>query len=420
MEISALRAGGTTERTALEAVTPLLEVLCEVTGMRFAAVARLTGATWTVYAAQDGMNLGSSARGELGLSAAFFAGAEGTRTPVAIERVSIDPRCASRGESVYPIESYASVPIVLASGLYFGNLCALDPEPSQLSERRLLFLCERFATLIAAQLDGQSRQDREAMALLDERAASDLREQFIAILGHDLRSPLQAIYSSSDLLSRKLTDLADQAVAARIKAGADRMSALISDVLDFARGHLGGGIELELSHDCNIATGLAAVVQELRDADPNCHIIADINVDRSVRCDLGRIQQVAANLLGNAVVHGLPHGPVELCARTDDDDLVLEVWNAGRPIPAESIDKIFEPFWRHSSSSNRNGLGLGLHICSQIVRAHGGRIFVTSTEADGTRFTARLPLADRPAARPAYAFDGLKSQSNPRQAVNAA
>jgi signal transduction histidine kinase len=420
MEISALRAGGTMERTALEAVTPLLEVLCEVTGMRFAAVARLTGATWTVYAAQDGMNLGSSARGELGLSAAFFAGAEGTRTPVAIERVSIDPRCASRGESVYPIESYASVPIVLASGLYFGNLCALDPEPSQLSERRLLFLCERFATLIAAQLDGQSRQDREAMALLDERAASDLREQFIAILGHDLRSPLQAIYSSSDRLTRKLTDLADRAVAARIKAGADRMSALISEVLDFARGHLGGGIDLELSHDCNIATGLAAVVQELRDADPNCHIIADINVDRSVRCDLGRIQQVAANLLGNAVAHGLPHGPVELCARTDDDDLVLEVWNAGRPIPAESIDKIFEPFWRHSSSSNRNGLGLGLHICSQIVRAHGGRIFVTSTAADGTRFTARLPLADRPAARPAYAFNGLKSQSNPRQAVNAA
>jgi len=71
---------------------------------------------------------------------------------------------------------------------------------------------------------------------------------------------------------------------------------------------------------------------------------------------------------------------------------VLEVWNAGEPISAQSIEKIFEPFWRHSVSASRNGLGLGLHICSQIVRAHAGRISVTSTREGGTQFTARLPL----------------------------
>jgi signal transduction histidine kinase len=71
---------------------------------------------------------------------------------------------------------------------------------------------------------------------------------------------------------------------------------------------------------------------------------------------------------------------------------VLEVWNAGEPIPPESLGKIFEPFWRHSVSASRNGLGLGLHICSQIVRAHAGRISVTSTRENGTQFTARLPL----------------------------
>ncbi len=413
------------EFTALDTVKPLLEVLCEVTGMRFAAVARVTGATWTVFASTDEIDWGISAGGEhasaaIVAGAAMVAGAAGTRTPIAIERVSADPRCGSRGGPVYPIESYVSVPIVLESGLYFGNLCAMDAEPAKLAERRMLFICERFATLIAAQLDGRSRQDLEATALLHERATSDLREQFIAILGHDLRSPLQAIYISSDRLARKLTDQGDQAAAARIKAGAHRMSALISDVLDFARGRLGGGIELEFSEDCNIAAGLSAVVQELRDADPNCNIVADICVGRSVRCDLGRIQQVAANLLGNAVAHGLPHGPIKLCARTDDEDLVLEVWNAGTPIPAKSIDKIFEPFWRHSSSSNRNGLGLGLHICSQIVRAHGGRIFVTSTEAEGTRFTARLPLAEMPADRPTYAFEGHLPPSSQRQAFNLA
>jgi signal transduction histidine kinase len=170
------------------------------------------------------------------------------------------------------------------------------------------------------------------------------------------------------------------------------MSSLIDDVLDFARGRLGGGIEVELTEVENINSGLEAVVQELRDAQPACEIISAISVNRPVRCDLGRIQQIASNLLGNALTHGHPGSPIKISARSDENDLVLEVWNAGAPIPAESLSKIFEPFWRHSVSRSRNGLGLGLHICSQIVRAHQGRISVTSTQEHGTQFTARLPL----------------------------
>jgi signal transduction histidine kinase len=138
------------------------------------------------------------------------------------------------------------------------------------------------------------------------------------------------------------------------------------------------------------------VVQELQDARPECRIISRIGVCRSVRCDLGRLQQVASNLLGNALTHGRPHGPVKITARADQNYLVLEVWNAGEPIPPESIGMMFEPFWRHSVSASRNGLGLGLHICSQIVRAHKGRISVTSTRESGTTFTARLPLGPPP------------------------
>jgi signal transduction histidine kinase len=102
---------------------------------------------------------------------------------------------------------------------------------------------------------------------------------------------------------------------------------------------------------------------------------------------------VASNLLGNALTHGKPGSPVKIIARTDAHDLVLEVRNAGVPIPPESIGKIFEPLWRNSVSPNRNGLGLGLHICSQIVQAHQGQIAVTSTAEHGTQFTVRLPLS---------------------------
>jgi signal transduction histidine kinase len=176
------------------------------------------------------------------------------------------------------------------------------------------------------------------------------------------------------------------------------MSALIDDVLDLARGRLGGGIRVELTEVHNVNTGLTMVVQELRDARPECNIVSSIGVDRSVRCDLGRLQQVASNLLANALTHGRPHAPVKFSAHADDRDLVLQVWNAGDPIPPECINKIFEPFWRHSASGSRNGLGLGLHICSQIVRAHEGQISVTSTAAHGTLFTARLPLGTFPIA----------------------
>jgi signal transduction histidine kinase len=239
-------------------------------------------------------------------------------------------------------------------------------------------------------------KEQEQTALLDERAASELREQFIAILGHDLRNPLQAAYASSDMLERKLTDPVLAGIAARIKTNVRRMSSLIDDVLDFARGRLGGGIDLELTEVENINTGLTTVIQELQDAQPDSKIISSIGVNRPVRCDLGRLQQVASNLLANALTHGLPHSPIRITARADESDLVLEVWNAGEPIPAESLDKIFQPFWRHSVSAGRHGLGLGLHICSQIVHAHNGRMSVTSTAENGTRFTAHLPLGSLP------------------------
>ena len=97
-----------------------------------------------------------------------------------------------------------------------------------------------------------------------------------------------------------------------------------------------------------------------------------ISVNRSVRCDLGRLQQVASNLLANALTHGLPHSPVKISARADEHDLVLEVWNAGEPIPPESLGKIFEPFWRHSVSAEPKWPGTGsAHLLPNRSRPSG-------------------------------------------------
>lgn len=228
--------------------------------------------------------------------------------------------------------------------------------------------------------------------LMVEREQSELREQFIAILGHDLRNPLQGIFATGELLERKLRDPALIALAARIKTSGRRMSALIDDVLDFARGKLGGGLGVQIREITDMQTALRSVVRELQDAQPDRAILSDIRITGIVRCDVGRVQQVASNLIGNALTHGALTSPIKFSARCEDDEFILEVWNNGEPIPPESIEKIFEPFWRHSTASHRQGLGLGLHICSQIVRAHGGALSVTSTAENGTQFTARLPM----------------------------
>ena len=229
-----------------------------------------------------------------------------------------------------------SVPIVLASGRYFGNLCAIDPAPAKVADPKILRVFTRFAALIAMQLDSETARQEDRSALRGAHADSELRDQFIAILGHDLRNPLQAVYSAGALLEKKVTDPTLKGVAARIKVSVKRMSSLISDVLDFARARLGDGMGVRVEEVEDIDAGLNAVVREFQDGQPDRQIVANISVTRKVRCDLGRVQQVASNLIGNALKHGAPEGPVKVSAQAEESDLVLNVWNAGDPDSARS------------------------------------------------------------------------------------
>jgi signal transduction histidine kinase len=390
-EIRKAMAAAIATLARVDSIPILLRLATEITGVRVAILARVADDVWTVCASHENSSPAASTGGGLPIGQPLRLEIDPVCRIIAIPSGSGDEAVVALTDS--PIECSIAMPIVLSNDRCFGLLCAIDPAPPGLPEPRTVSKMTHLSSLIAQQLDQLEMRDREQSAILDERAMGQLREQFIAILGHDLRTPLHAISMSSEMLTRRLTDAWGSAIACRIKENARRMSCLIEDVLDFARARLGGGIEIEMAEVENINQGLATVVQELRDAQPDCQIISSISVNRSVRCDLGRIQQVACNLLGNALTHGLAHSPVKITARADEHDLVLEVWNAGEPIPPESIDKIFEPFWRHSTSETRNGLGLGLHICSHIVRAHEGNISVTSTRETGTLFTARLPLS---------------------------
>jgi signal transduction histidine kinase len=377
----------------LGAVPTLLEVLSETTGMGFTAVARVTEKTWTLCAVKDDINFGLRPGGQLDLESTLCIEAKRSRSAIVIDHASQDSRyCDHHTPKFYKIESYVSVPIVFSDGRYFGNLCAIDPRPAKVMDPKVIGMFQRFAALIAQQLEDELKHEQSVTALRDERASNELREQFIAILGHDLRNPLQAVSMTSAIMEKSASDPAIQAMAARISTNVRRMSALINDILDFAQGKLGGGIVVNIDDGAEVNLALTEVVKELQDGQPDREVILDIRATRTVRCDIARLQQVTSNLVANALTHGDPQRCVKVSAFTTDEEFVLSVSNDGEPIPAEVLPKIFEPFWRQAIGRHRQGLGLGLSICSQIVRAHNGTLSVSSDREQGTTFTVRWPL----------------------------
>jgi sigma-B regulation protein RsbU (phosphoserine phosphatase) len=230
-------------------------------------------------------------------------------------------------------------------------------------------------------------------SLRSERETAELREQFIAVLGHDLRNPLAAISAGARILQRSgaLQGQKELRVVDMINGTVSRMSDLIDNILDFARGRLGGGIKLSRDTNRPLEPVLEQVVDELRTALPGRVIKTDLSITEPVNCDRMRIGQLVSNLIGNALTHGAADQPVRVGARTEGGLFELWVANQGDPIPEPAMDKLFEPFFRGNVRDSRQGLGLGLHIASQIAQAHGGRIAVTSTPEE-TRFIFTMPL----------------------------
>jgi sigma-B regulation protein RsbU (phosphoserine phosphatase) len=169
------------------------------------------------------------------------------------------------------------------------------------------------------------------------------------------------------------------------------MAGLIDNVLDFARGRLGGGITLDRNARAPLEPVLHQVIDEIRLSSPGRQITEEYAIDIPVDCDRARIGQLVSNLVGNAVTHGASNQPIYVHASTENGLFKLSVCNAGDPIPEEAMTRLFEPFFRGQVRVSRQGLGLGLHIASQIAKAHDGALTVSST-AKETCFSFVMPL----------------------------
>ncbi len=245
----------------------------------------------------------------------------------------------------------------------------------------------------------EARVRAETMASAEHETAM-LREQFIAVLGHDLRNPLAALAAGIRMLNQResLTDRG-RIVTKEMAASVGRAVSLIDNVLDFARGRLGGGLTLNRDSNEPLTPVLEQVVAEVRAIAPEREIVSDFAIDEPLYCDRAKIGQLAANLVSNAVTHGAPGIPIEVEARTEGSQFVLSVANGGVPIPPPARARLFQPFFRGTAGRSPLGLGLGLFIVNEIAKAHGGSMSVSSTDEE-TRFTFSMPLVAAAPSRP--------------------
>jgi len=375
---------------SVDAVASILEVVCRTTGMGFAAVARVTDDKWVACAVRDEIQFGLEPGGELTLETTICHEIRQNQRGVVIDHVSEDETWASHHTpAMYGFQSYISMPIKLKSGEFFGTLCAIDPKPAHLNTPETVNMFKLFADLIAFHLDAIKDVAVSEFNLREEQKTAQLREEFIAILGHDLRNPVGAVLNVAQLLLRMPLDERMKRLANILQDSSYRMKGLIENLLDFARGRLGEGIQLNRSEEPLDAI-LKQVIDELAIIWPDREIQTTINFTAPVSGDGKRIAQLLSNLLGNALTHGSQNTPVIVEVNNIDDELVLCVINHGSPIPQKVMERLFQPFSRDEVKPNQQGLGLGLYIASQIANAHGGSLEVVSNNEE-TRFTFRMP-----------------------------
>ena len=223
------------------------------------------------------------------------------------------------------------------------------------------------------------------------------KEMFVAILGHDLRTPLGAIFTSAKfMLDTGELKEPHLSLASRIAGSATRTMSMVGDLLDFTRSRLGGGIPV-LREELNLGKLLHEAVDEISAAHPDRNFRVDTRQEQTGEWDGPRLSQALINLIGNAGEHAPDGTGVEVTLDGVGDDVVITIHNMGAVIPGDQLDGLFNPM-KASKESNvtasggpTGNLGLGLYIAERIVHAHGGRIDVESSEMEGTTFTVHLP-----------------------------
>ncbi|MBE9661962.1 GAF domain-containing sensor histidine kinase [Mucilaginibacter myungsuensis] len=359
--------------------------------MGFATVARVTEDRWVACAVKDNINFGLKVGGELKVETTLCHEVREFREEIVVDDFELDSKYKGHHTPLlYGLRSYISVPIWLKGGRFFGTLCAIDPNPAAVNNPETIGMFNLYAELISMHFDNYEQLEAAQTSLSQEKEIAVLREQFIAVLSHDLRNPVGAVKNVAQLMHRgRLDEAGTKRFAGVLLNSHHRMMGLINNLTDFARGRMGAGIVLQQSAE-QMELPLRHVVEELQLIWPEREIDLQTDLEHPVYCDSKRVAQLFSNLLGNALIHGAADGPILINAESGPNKFLLFIQNSGKPIPESIMANIFQPFAKGHEKPGQDGLGLGLYIASEIARAHGGTLEVRSDD-ETTIFTFTTP-----------------------------
>lgn len=292
---------------------------------------------------------------------------------------------------------YAGVVLQSPEGYALGTLCVLDRKPRVLDAHQLDAL-ETLAAQVMATLELRRQLAQRVILSRELDAAVKTRDRLLAVVSHDLRSPLSTVVLTAQHFTRLATTEQQRTGAERLRRAALSMRGLVDDLLDYQSLHTGRLCQTcedvpvaELLHDVRTAFDLHAA-----EAD----IAYDVGGDHDglVWCDAQRISQALGNLVGNALKMTPPGGRVSVICATTPEEVRFEVHDTGPGFDRETHARLFEPFWRGQTPSAR-GAGLGLAITRSIAEGHLGTLTAKSRAGHGAVFTLALPR--RPNAPPA-------------------
>src|SRR5690606_3032061 len=281
-------------------------------------------------------------------------------------------------------------PIYHTNGNIFGLLCALGPVSTSRNSGKLKDIYQFHSEHITTSIALVERFEELEHRLRIEREIAEKHATYMAVLGHDLRNPVGTIRMCSDIIKKAQPNPVILKNADLIKSSSYRMQELIDSMLDTAQSKFGDGIKIEKKIDnVFLANSLYHVVEEIK-AINSIQIKTSLKLTEPVNCDAQRLAQLLSNLLSNAVNHG-DGQQISMVVKTTKKNFLLTVANTGPIIPSTKIKKIFEPYFSEHAANNKNGLGLGLYISSQIAQSHGGSLKVKSNKEE-TVFKLSIPL----------------------------
>jgi signal transduction histidine kinase len=398
-------------------VPTMLDVVCQTTGMGFAAIARVTSDRWIACSVRDDIQFGLKPGGELKVETTICNEIRESRKAVIIDHVDkSEEYCNHHTPRMYGIQSYISIPIILQNGEFFGTLCAIDPRPAQLNNPKTIGMFNLFAELISFHLNNIELIERSNNAIQELSrqltASIDENRQYRHISNHNLQEPLRKLRLFSNLLT-EASETGDmnkvKGIAAKINSSAQRFSMMIKDLSEFSDLNLESET-FEMTDLNKIIGDVCMQLQAQMDAKNAVVNTEELPVIQAIPLQM---EQLFYHLISNAVKFSKKEeAPViriystELSQGlsghrlTEDEEIKyveIRLEDNGIGIDKSQLENVFDIFSQLPYEKALQGGGIGLAYCRKVIRNHGGIITAQSEPGKGTTFSIILPVTGKQA-----------------------